>query len=125
MNEISKNNKKTSQRVGKFKEKYPHFRRYKQKEGGITKKARHPKLIMAKNNDNFEFIGLTESAKRGHHKNIALSKNPERNNTNPSYLRDELRELPTSRFSEPLKNYKITAKDEKVAWSVYHKNKKK
>ena len=86
--------KKSSFTKGKTKETYPHFRRYKQKEGIQTNKKRHPKLIMAKSNDKYEFIGLTEAEKRGHHKNVPLKKNPERNNNNQSYLRNELREPP-------------------------------
>ena len=104
---------------------YPHFRRYKQEEGGSDKRARHPKVIMRKKNDTYDFIGLTESSKRGHHKNIPLFKNPEKGNSSPAYFRDEVRNLPTERFSEPLKNYKLSAKDKKQAWSIYEKRKKK
>ena len=104
---------------------YPHFRRYKQEEGDSNKKVRHPKVIMRKENDTYDFIGLTESSKRGHHKNILLSKNPEKGNSSPAYFRDEVRNLPTERFSEPLRNYKLSDKDTKLAWSIYQKRKKK
>ena len=80
---------------------------------------------MKKVSDEFEFIGLTESPKRGHHKNVALKKNPEKGNKDPSYLRDELRKLPTSQFSEPLKEYKLSSMDKQTAWAIYRKNKKK
>ena len=62
----------------KSKEKYPHFRRYKIEEGGKKKQAKHPKLIVKKDNDRFAFMGLTESPKRGHHNNLPLIKNPEK-----------------------------------------------
>ncbi len=94
-------------------------------EGGKKKKARHPKLITKKEYDTFEFIGLTESAKRGHHNNYPLSKNPQKGNKSPSYLRDELRSKPISSFSEPLKDYNLSKKDEALAWEIYHKRKKK
>lgn len=112
-------------RAPPVKETYPHFRRYKQEEGGAKKKARHPKVIMSKKDDTYDFIGLTESPKRGHHKNIPLSKNPQKGNSSPSYFRDEVRNLPTGRFSEPLKGYKLSAKDKKQAWVIYNKRKKK
>lgn len=125
MIKIERYNKKPSPKKEKTKETYPHFRRYKQKEGSTDKRVRHFKVIMNRVNDEFEFIGLTESSKRGHHKNILLKKNPEKNNKDPSYLRDELRKLPTRRFSEPLKGFSLSKEDKKTAWNIYHKNKKK
>lgn len=118
-------NKSPTAKPRQIKETYPHFRRYKEAEGGKKKKALHPKLIMKKENETFEFIGLTESSKRGHHKNYPLLKNPQKGNTSPSYLRDELRNKPISYFSEPLNDYKLSEKDEKIAWKIYHKRKKK
>ena len=44
------------------------FRRYKKVEGGKKKKAKHPKLIGDETNDEFGFMGLTESSKRWRHK---------------------------------------------------------
>ncbi|MBO5020899.1 MAG: hypothetical protein J6K61_03875 [Clostridia bacterium] len=118
--------KKRAPRIrGEQKEKYPHFRRFKQKEGNRDTKVRHPKVIMSKHDGTFDFIGLTESNKRGHHKNIPLTKNPEKGNLNPAYFRDEVRNLPIDRFLEPLKNYKLSKKDEEQAWAIYYKRKKK
>lgn len=48
------------------------FRRYNKIEGGKKKRAKHPKLIVDKKGDEYGFMGLTESPKRGHHKNIEI-----------------------------------------------------
>ena len=53
------------------------FRRYKKEEGGKVKRAKHPKLIVDEKKDNYGFMGLTESQKRGHHRNLELKKNPQ------------------------------------------------
>ena len=66
MNVVKQGEKKS----GLFK-----FRRYKKVEGGKSKKARHPKLIVEQEENTVGFMGLTESEKRGHHKNIELDKN--------------------------------------------------
>lgn len=80
---------------------------------------------MCRIGDTYDFIGLTESSNRGHHKNIPFARNPEKGNKNPAYFRDEVRNLPVDRFSEPLANYKLSGKDRSQAWAIYHKRKKK
>ena len=87
------------------------FKRYKKIEGGVVKKAKHPKLIVKETKTEYGFMGLTESPKRGHHKNIPLRKNPDPKNPNPAYLRDELRYDTKDRFYETLASYRLSKKD--------------
>ncbi len=97
------------------KKQYPyHFRRYKKTEGGKIKKAKHPKLIVGEDRSTYEYMGLTESPKRGHHNNIPLSKNPQKGKTHSSYLRHELRSDERKNFSEPLKDYNLSSEDRKT-----------
>ena len=101
------------------------FRRYKKTEGGEIKKAKHPKLIVDETNIEFGFMGLTESAKRGHHKNIALTKNPKQGDTRKAYIRDELRYDNKKEFSDILPEYKLTSQDIKIIEERVKKHKKK
>lgn len=100
------------------------FRRYKKVEGGSTKKAKHPKLIVDEKKDNLGFMGLTEAPKRGHHKNIELSKNPQNEKTNKAYLRDEVRYDNKKNFGEILESYQLSNED-KIAVIAYLKKRKK
>ncbi|MBO5328602.1 MAG: hypothetical protein J6B04_05475 [Clostridia bacterium] len=70
-------------------------------------------------------MGLTESAKRGHHKNIELSKNPEKGKTDLAYIRDELRYDNKKNFSSPLPNYKLSDKDTAKIQAAVEKHKQK
>lgn len=101
------------------------FRRYKKIEGGINKKAKHPKLIVDETSKEFGFMGLTESPKRGHHKNIQLSKNPKTGDKRPTYLRDELRYDIKSAFSSILPGYYLSRKDIDKISKYVDKHKKK
>ena len=101
------------------------FRRYKKEEGGKTKRAKHPKLIVEEKKDNFGFMGLTEAPKRGHHKNIELSKNPQKQKTSKAYLRDEVRYDEKKNFGEVLEDYKLSNEDKKAVIAYLEKRKKK
>lgn len=73
---------------------------------------RHTKLIVSEDHDDFEFLGLTESKKRGHHNNFPLLENPQKGEKEkPAYLREELRTAPKSRFGKPLDNYELSEVD--------------
>lgn len=115
----SKSSKK-SDNDGLFK-----FRRYKKVEGSKKKKFKHPKLIVEKHNETVTFMGLTESAKRGHHKNIELEKNPQKGNLKKAYLRDELRHDNLANFGEILKDYNLSDKDRKKVIAYIKKLKEK
>ena len=101
------------------------FKRYKKTEGGVHKKAKHPKLIVDETKAQYGFMGLTESAKRGHHKNIPLKKNPQRKNQNTAYLRDELRYDTKDSFYETLSSYRLSAADKKMILKYLEKKKRK
>lgn len=89
------------------------FRRYKKIEGGSKKKARHPKLIVSQKGEEYGFMGLTESPKRGHHSNIELEKNPQKGNSDKAYLRKEIRYAARSNFGEILNDYNLSERDKK------------
>ena len=95
----------------KTKEKYPHFRFLKYKEGPKGKKKKHPKLILEREKSNYHYMGMTESAKRGRHANIPLSKNPKQNDNRPAYIRREYLIRPASDFEEIRKDYKLDPLD--------------
>lgn len=106
-----KNNKKPTRRNEKAV-KYPHFRFLKYKEGPPSKKRKHPKLILEKENDTYHYMGMTESAKRGRHKNIELSKNPKCGDTRLAYIRKEYLIRPTKDFHGIRKDYSLSSEDE-------------
>ena len=100
------------------------FRRYKKEEGGKTKRAKHPKLIVDQTPQDYGFMGVTESAKRGHHANIPLKQNPQKGRNSPAYIRKELRYDKQENFEEILKNYSLSDED-KAAILQYLENRKK
>ena len=93
------------------KEKYPHFRFLKYKEGPLNKKRKHPKLILEKENDTYHYMGMTESAKRGRHKNIELTRNPKRGDIRPAYIRKEYLIRSTKDFHGIRKDYSLSSVD--------------
>ena len=102
------------------------FQKYNKAEGGKHKRAKHPKLIVEEEGKMFGYMGLTESDKQGHHKNIPLSKNPKKGDKRPAYIRKELRYDTSDNFQGILEDYKLTSKDKKEirAWLNKKKNKK-
>lgn len=112
--------KKTDNKSSLFK-----FRRYKKEEGGKVKKAKHPKLIVDEKKDNYGFMGLTESPKRGHHKNIELQKNPQSGKANKAYLRDEVRYDNKQNFGKILEGYQLSDEDKRAVLSYLKRRKKK
>ena len=117
---LSAPQKKSGKDDGLFK-----FRRYKVIEGGASKKARHPKLIVSQEKKQVGFMGLTESKKRGHHSNIELDVNPENGNSNKAYLRKEIRHDDIGNFSEILENYNLSENDKKKVIAYIESLKKK
>lgn len=61
-----------------YKEKFPHFRRYK--------KSGHPALILDEENDDYLFRRVTSSEKSGHHKNEMIFPNPDKRRSTPMYI---------------------------------------
>lgn len=101
------------------------FRRYKKPEGKIGAKAKHPKLIVEEIDNEYSFMGLTKSEKSGHHKNIALEKNPKKGDKRKAYLRKELRHDKTSNFGDILENYNLSEVDKEKVIEYIKKIKKK
>lgn len=100
------------------------FRRYKRKEGK-EKTARHPKLIVGENDDEFEFMGLTEDSHCGHHSNIKLDKNPKKGDKRQAYIRKEIRRDKKSQFYEILDKYNLSDIDKQKIIEYIEKIKKK
>lgn len=101
------------------------FRRYKKKEGGDIKKAKHPKLIIDETKTDLGFMGLTESPKRGHHKNIELKQNPQKGKTGKAFIREEVRYDKKRNFSEVLEDYKLSEEDKQEIIKFLNKKKKR
>ncbi len=99
------------------------FRRYNKIEDGKRKRAKHPKLIVDKKGNEYGFMGLTESPKRGNHKNIEI-RNPQKNKRGKSYIRSELRYDDKKYFSRPLQDYKLHKEDYDVIIDKVNKHKK-
>ena len=114
----------TLSKRGNGKSSY-HFRRYKKVEGGRKKRAKHPKLIVEQRGNQYGFMGLTESPKRGHHSNIPLQDNPQKGRTTPAYIREELRYDSVEHFSEILQDYQLSPRDVRRIEKILQKYKKK
>ena len=70
---------------------------------------------------------INKSKKRGHHKNIKLSENPDPENTENSYLRTDLQVHNKRHLVKILKNYKLSNDDIEKVLSIINKyiNKKR
>ncbi len=95
-----------------MKVEYPHFRFLKYKEGPKGNKRRHPKIILRKEEDTYHYMGMTESPKRGRHRNIPLSQNPKAFDSRPAYVRREYLIRPTQDFLGVRRDYVLSAADE-------------
>ncbi len=82
-------------------------------------------MIVDENKTEFGFMGLNESNKRGHYKNIELSKNPDKGNTKPTFIRKELRYDSKDNFSEKLKSYHLSEKDKENILNYLKNSKRK
>lgn len=116
----SSTKQKTREHNGLFK-----FRRYKVIEGGASSKARHPKLIVSQEQKQVGFMGLTESKKRGHHKNIELDVNPKKGDTRKAYLRKEIRYDEIEKFGDILNDYNLSESDKRKVIEYIKKLRKK
>ncbi len=106
----------------KKKNKLFTFRRYKKKESG----KRHPKLIVDEFQNDYGYMGLTESQKKGkHHYNIPLSNNPKKNDKRPAYLRKDVRYDKKDNFGAILEDYNLSEKDKKYIIEYVKKHKKR
>ena len=100
------------------------FRRYKKFEGGANNKQQHPKLIVEVTEDEYGYMGLTESKKHGRTNNMPI-KNPKKGDKRKSYIRKEVRHDKKENFYEILKEYKLSKKDKKAIIKYLENRKKK
>lgn len=100
------------------------FQKYQKIEGGLKKRAKHPKLIVDEENEQYGYMGLTESEKQGHHANIPLTKNPKKGDKRPAYLRREIRYDTKDNFVE-VEDYHLSNKDKQTVLQWLAEKKKK
>ena len=98
-----------------------HFRNNKKRKIAKKNSGSHPSLVVGETDDGSAYvnIGLINSSKRGHHKNIKIH-NPQ-NWNEESYLRDDIRIDSKEYLSEILKDYKLCPEDINKIWSIINK----
>lgn len=87
------------------------FRNNQKRRNKNQKNGKHPSLVVGENATQFANFGLTHSSKRGHHKNIKLSENPNKKDNKPSYVRDDL-QLDDKKYLKEILNYKKLSKQD-------------
>ena len=72
-------------------------------------------------------MGLTESPKRGNHKNLPLSQNPQKGRKGSAYIRTELRYDSVEHFGKILTDYHLSQEDKRkvLEYAAKLKQKKK
>ena len=101
------------------------FLRYKKYEGPTGNRHQHPKLIVEETEDEYGFMGLTESPKHGRAKNLPI-KNPQKGNTRKSHIKKEVRhDVKDNFYDQILRDYKLTKKDKKAIIAYLERRKKK
>ena len=81
------------------------FRNNLKRKNASNKGGKHPSIVVGEENNKFANLGLTHAEKRGHHKNIMLSRNPNPQDKKPSYVRDDLK-LDDMKYLKEVLNYK-------------------
>ena len=99
-----------------------HFRNNCKRKKGSSNKGKHPSLIIGETDDGKGFVnlGLTNSPKRGHHKNVKIH-NPQ-NWNEVSYIRDDIRIDSKEYLSVILKDYNLCPSDLEKIWKIIKKN---
>ena len=77
----------------------------KRQQVNKKKNGKHVSLVVGERNNTYANLGLTHSKKRGHHNNIKLSRNPNKNDKKPSYVRDDL-QFHEKKYLEEILNYR-------------------
>lgn len=98
-----------------------HFRNNSKRRIGSTNRGKHPSLVVGETDDGKGYVnlGLTKSAKRGHHSNIEIH-NPQNWNES-SYIRDDIRIDSKEHLSEVLKDYNLCPDDLEKIWKIINK----
>lgn len=109
-------NKKKPNNGVKFRKQ---FRRGKSANDG------HPTYIYAKEGDEFKYIGITHSRIVKGIENIELEKNPNPEDTRPSYIRPNTEKDKQTKFGRKLPNWHFSNDDKGKVKNVIKKDKKK
>lgn len=98
-----------------------HFRRNKKRKIGDSNKGAHPALVVGESEDGKSFIniGLSNSPKRGHHKNIPIH-NPQ-DCSKTSYMRNDIRLDSKEFLSVVLQDYQLCPEDINKIWEIIKK----
>lgn len=100
------------------------FRKYDKPQG--KRAIKHPKLIVDDRDDEYGFMGLTSSKKKGRgHNNIPLSANPQQGRKTKAYLRRKIEYDYKELFGEILKDYKLSEIDKINLIDYIEKHKKR
>ena len=95
------------------------FRNNTRRKG--SKSGMHPSIVVGEKGNKFANFGMTHSSKRGHHKNLLLSRNPNRYDKKPSYVRDDLRYDDMDYLKEILNYRKLPKKDINAIMKIINK----
>ena len=106
-----------------LKPKQWHFRNNRKRK--TKRNGAHPSLVVGESKGMFANLGLTHSSKRGHHKNIELSKNPKKGSLEKSFLRTDLQLHSKEQMKEKLPDFKLSSKDVPKVQAVINKHKKR
>ena len=98
-----------------------HFRNNRARKHGRKDKGKHPSLIVAETEDGKSYVnlGLTHSAKRGHHNNVPIHDPQDWAKT--SFVRDDIRIDSKEHLSEILKDYELCPEDIDKIWKIINK----
>lgn len=98
------------------------IRENKARKKGKEDKGSHPALAVGKNGKAIANIGITHKDKRGHHKNIPLSQNPNPKDKKQAYLRNDLQYDDEKHLRQLLTGYrKLTPKDQQKVLEIINK----
>ena len=98
------------------------FRNNKVRKKRDEEKGEHHSLVVGKNGKKLANIGTAHQEKRGHHKNIPLSRNPNPKDKQKAFLRDDLQYHDEKQLKEVLKGFrKLTKKDQEAVMKIINK----
>lgn len=102
--------KKNNKKVIWYKPSTWHFRNNTARK---TKEVKlHPSLVVGETETDFVNVGLTTKEKRGHHKNIKLSRNPDPKNKKDAYIRDDIEEHNKNALKQKLNHFRKLPKED-------------
>lgn len=110
------NNKKRSK--GIFRRTKLHFRKH------LNDSNKHNVVVGGESKDKFAYMVNTHSEFSGHKKNLKLNQNTDPTHPDdPSFLVKSVETDKRNRFSEPIRNRRLSKEDKKVVSKWFSKNK--